>query len=303
MKKRLIALMMAVWMMTLLLTPALATQSGSQSSQSESESDTSEESGTTEEETSQSASESESEAESESSQSEQATQPAATGSDITTPVEDDDVIGLLLDGADYMSFNALRAVVRFQVPEELRGKTLKVYDYRTMPLLINNVEDVVSDEEGYVEIVLPSTGDFVVADVPYTSVYRLVLDLRYLDESLWSSAKTPDVAFDTDEYPIPEGDWVSSIEWREQEGLEPLPSLTATPAQPEEQEQEQSQAESGTQQPTAPPPTQPTTPTQPSTDEGDTLPTPPRDFPWGSYVVIGVSALLGIFLVVMFRAR
>ncbi len=309
MTKRFICLLLALCIsMSLIALAATASQSQSSSEAESSEESSQSESSTEAESESSSASQSEAadSSSAEESQSESASTPAPAGNDITTPSEDDDVIGLLLDGAEYMSFNALRPVVRFQVPENLRGKNLSVYDYRTMPMLINNVEDVVSDDEGYVEIVLPSTGDFVVADVPFDAAYRLVLDLRYLDESLWQSAKTPDQAFDTDEYPIPSGDWVSSIEWREEEGLDPWPSLTAEP-QPESDSSQSEQPEGdnniGTTTPTSPSSSADSSSTAPTIPEIEQPTQPPKEFPLGSYVVVIVSAALGVFLVALFRTR
>ena len=162
---------------------------------------------------------------------------AADNVGITTPAEHDDIMGVLFDGAPYMTIDASQSVVRFQVPQELRGVgPLQVYDYRHgIKTMLNNVEDVTPDADGYVEIVLPSTGEFAVAKVPYTDVYRLVLDLRYLDQSMWKSAKTPDEPFDTDLYIIPPGDWVDSKTWREQQGLDPWPSARDVKPEPEEE--------------------------------------------------------------------
>ncbi len=245
---------------------------------------------------------------------------------VTTPAEHDDIMGVLFDGAPYMSIDASQAVVKFQVPEELRGVgALQVYDYRHgIKTMLNNVEDVTPDADGYVELVLPSTGEFAVAKVPYTDVFRLVLDLRYLDQSMWGSAKTPDEPFDTEQYIIPAGEWMDSKTWREEQGLDPWPS--AREQQPEEEE-ESSSGEEESQPPEVDRPEEPDRPESSRPEEelpessaseeisvgpgqwqdpGDLEPQFPEvelPFPWGSYVVIAVSAALGVFLVNLLRRR
>ena len=86
---------------------------------------------------------------------------SAENSNVTVPAEHDDIMGLLLDGAPYLSFDASHTVVKLQVPEELRDVgALQVYDYRHgIKTMLNNVDDVTPDADGYVELVLPSTGE------------------------------------------------------------------------------------------------------------------------------------------------
>lgn len=239
---------------------------------------------------------------------------------ITAPAEHDDIMGVLLDGAPYMSIDATQTVVKFQVPENLRNVgPLQVYDYRHgIKTMLNNVEDVTPDADGYVEIVLPSTGEFCVAKVPFTDVFRLTLDLRYLDQSMWASAKTPDTEFDTDLYIIPPGEWQDSKTWREEQGLDPWPSVTADePEEPAEEpaeepgdgvsqtgveapsqaEQELSQSSASASEAVALPNQQEEVKTEPQFPKVD------QPFPWGSYVVVIVSAALGVFLVNLLRSK
>jgi len=246
---------------------------------------------------------------------------AADNVGITTPAEHDDIMGVLFDGAPYMTIDASQSVVKFQVPQELRGVgALQVYDYRHgIKTMLNNVEDVTPDADGYVEIALPSTGEFAVAKVPYTDVYRLVLDLRYLDQSMWKSAKTPDEPFDTDLYIIPAGDWVDSKTWREQQGLDPWPSAREVKPEPEEESsssEEESQPDPELPEESLPPveypessfypEEEPTTPESRPEEwvEGEPqFPEVDLPFPWGSYVVVVVSAALGVLLVKLLRQR
>lgn len=237
-----------------------------------------------------------------------------------TPAEHDDIMGVIFDGAPYMSFDASQTSVKLQVPEELRNVgALQVYDYRHgIKLMINNVEDVTPDANGYIELNLPSTGEFAVAKVPYTDAYRLTLDLRYLDESVWASAKTPDEPFDTDLYIIPQGEWRDSKTWREQQGLDPWPSARDAEPEPEEDssaaeeapdtepeessrpEGESSAAPEGSDQEQ-----QGSSATDESlvgqwedpADQEPQFPASEQPFPWGSYVVVAISAALGVFLV------
>jgi hypothetical protein len=245
---------------------------------------------------------------------------AAENVGVVTPAEHDDIMEVLFDGAPYMTINASQTVVKFQVPEELRGVgALQVYDYRHgIKTMLNNVEDVTPDADGYVELVLPSTGEFAVAKVPYTDAYRLVLDLRYLDQSMWKSAKTPDEPFDTDLFVIPAGDWVNSKTWREQQGLDPWPSARDVKQEEEESSstgEEESQHETeipGVDQPLEPfePPVYPEEdldvpeirPESPEKQEPQ-FPEVDLPFPWGSYVVVIISAALGVFLVILLRQR
>ena len=238
---------------------------------------------------------------------------------VVTPAEHDNIMGVLFDGAPYMTIDASQTVVKFQVPEELRGVgPLQVYDYRHgIKTLINNINDVTPDAEGYVEVVLPSTGEFAVAKVPYTDAFRLVLDLRYLDQSMWKSAKTPDQSFDREEYIIPQGDWVDSKTWREQQGLDPWPS--ARDVEPEKEEESSSQQPEGEGElpevGDIPESSQPQEPgayeevpqgTGQWQDPGELDPQFPEvdlPFPWGSYVVVAVSAALGVMRVQMLRRR
>jgi len=253
---------------------------------------------------------------------------AAANEGIDTPAEHDDVMGVLLDGAPYMSFNATQTTVRFQVPASLQNKgALQVYDYRSgLKMMLNNVKDVTPDADGYVQITLPSTGEFCIAKVPFTDAYRLVLDLRYLDKSMWKSAKTPDKPFDTKKYVIPAGTWTTSKEWRAQQGLDPWPTVTDTSAAQEEPapasssaapEQSASAApESGAAQESA---VESGTTESGTTESGFTSTNrtedngsaavdfpddgQPQPFPWGSYVVVAVSAALGILLANLFRSH
>jgi len=242
---------------------------------------------------------------------------------VVTPAEHDDIMGVLFDGAPYMTINASQTVVKFQVPEELRGVgALQVYDYRHgIKTMLNNVNDVTPDAEGYVEVVLPSTGEFAVAKVPYTDAYRLVLDLRYLDQSMWKSAKTPDEPFDRELYIIPQGEWMDSKTWREQQGLDPWPS--ARDVQPEEEEpadqpQEEVVPPEESDLPEVGDIPESSLPEAPGSyeevpegtgqwiDPSELDPQFPEvdlPFPWGSYVVVAVSAALGVMLVQMLRRR
>ncbi|MBP0963225.1 MAG: hypothetical protein J6Q99_02905 [Oscillospiraceae bacterium] len=244
---------------------------------------------------------------------------------VVTPAEHDNIMGVLFDGAPYMTIDASQTVVKFQVPEELRGVgPLQVYDYRHgIKTMINNINDVTPDADGYVEVVLPSTGEFAVAKVPYTDAFRLVLDLRYLDQSMWKSAKTPDQPFDREEYIIPHGEWVDSKTWREQQGLDPWPS--ARDVKPEEEEESSSRQPEGEGElpevgdlPEASDTPESSLPQDPGEyeevpegtgqwqDPGEIDPQFPEvdlPFPWGSYVVVAVSAALGVMLVQMLRRR
>ncbi|MBR5558879.1 MAG: hypothetical protein IKU72_01365 [Oscillospiraceae bacterium] len=240
---------------------------------------------------------------------------------VTTPAEHDDIMGVLFDGAPYMTIDASQTVVKFQVPAELRGVgALQVYDYRHgIKTMLNNVNDVTPDADGYVELVLPSTGEFAVAKVPYTDVYRLVLDLRYLDQSMWKSAKTPDEPFDTEQFIIPQGDWRDSKTWREEQGLEPWPS--ARKAEPEEEPSSSEEPESSGSEPEVDVPEsslpeelpessesyeeipEGTGQWQNPTDLEPQFPEVDLPFPWGSYVVVAGSAALGVMLVNMLRRR
>ena len=240
---------------------------------------------------------------------------------ITTPAEHDDIMGVLLDGAPYMSIDATQTVVKFQVPEKLRNVgPLQVYDYRhVFKTMINNVEDVTPDADGYVEIVLPSTGEFCVAKVPFTDVFRLTLDLRYLDQSMWNSAKTPDTEFDTDLYIIPPGEWRDSKTWREEQGLEPWPSVAdeepvEEPGEEPGEEPDDGESQTGVENPSQPaeePSDDSASASEPVTlpnqeEEVKTEPQFPKvdqPFPWGSYVVVIVSAALGVFLVNLLRSK
>lgn len=238
---------------------------------------------------------------------------------VVTPAEHDDIMGVLFDGAPYMTIDASQTVVKFQVPQELRGVgALQVYDYRHgIKTMLNNVDDVTPDADGYVEIVLPSTGEFCIAKVPFTDAFRLTLDLRYLDSSMWESAKTPDEPFDTDVYIIPPGDWRDSKSWREQQGLDPWPVVEeAPPEEPEEEPEEIPEEEPEA----APIPQQPEQPALPEEPEGDDpqffegeeeedpepqFPDPLEElpFPWGSYVVVIFSFALGVMIVYMLVSR
>lgn len=245
---------------------------------------------------------------------------AAENVGAVTPAEHDDIMGVLFDGAPYMSFDASQTTVKLQVPEELRNVgALQVYDYRHgIKLMINNVDDVTPDADGYIELTLPSTGEFAVAKVPYTEAYRLTLDLRYLDESVWASAKTPDEPFDTDLYIIPQGEWRDSKTWREQQGLDPWPTAEAeAEPEPEEESSAAEQEPDDTQSPESSLPegesSQPaSTPEQQGSsaedeslvgqwedpaDQEPQFPLSEQPFPWGSYVVVAISAALGVFLV------
>jgi len=243
---------------------------------------------------------------------------------VVTPAEHDDIMGVLFDGAPYMTIDASQTVVKFQVPQELRGVgALQVYDYRHgIKTMLNNVDDVTPDADGYVELVLPSTGEFAVAKVPYTEVYRLVLDLRYLDQSMWKSAKTPDEPFDTDQFIIPQGEWRDSKTWREEQGLDPWPSARKPEPEPEEESSSSEEPEQPAQDPEIeiPESSLPEAELPESSESPEELPEgtgqwqdpnelepqfPEADlpFPWGSYVVVVGSAALGVFLVNMLRKR
>ena len=246
---------------------------------------------------------------------------AADNVGVTTPAEHDDIMGVLFDGAPYMTIDASQPVVKFQVPQELRGVgPLQVYDYRHgIKTMLNNVEDVTPDADGYVEIVLPSTGEFAVAKVPYTDAYRLVLDLRYLDQSMWKSAKTPDEPFDTDLYIIPAGDWVDSKTWREQQGLDPWPSARDIKPEPEEESSSsEEKSQTGTELPeeslpeveypesslwSEEDPAAPESHPEEWVEGAPQFPEVDLPFPWGSYVVVVVSAALGVFLVKLLRSK
>ena len=148
------------------------------------------------------------------------------------------------------------------------------------------------------------------AKVPFTDAFRLVLDLRYLDQSMWKSAKTPDEPFDREEYIIPQGDWMDSKTWREKQGLDPWPVVEES--KPEEEEEPSSQLPEGEGEIPGSLPQDPEAYEEVSEgtgqwqDPGEIDPQFPEvdlPFPWGSYVVVAVSAALGVMLVQMLRRR
>lgn len=236
----------------------------------------------------------------------------AADQNVTMSTEYDEVVSLLLDDAPHMCFDASQTNVKFQVSEELQGKTLKVYDFRSnINMMINNVEDVTVDEEGYVTIHLPSTGAFVVADLPYDAS-RIVPDLRYLDKSLWSRAKTPSEPFDTDICPIPQGDWVGSVEWREKEGLEPYETLEGEEGESDDQEGADGESdpegvdEQASQEPVTDSQSQldQTQQTQAAVLPVTPQPEPESDrFPLITYLVVAAFIGLGVIFSMLFHSR